>query len=85
VIASLYITLEGTNGKPVTLARVDDRRLLVVAATQAIEQAQARTEQMGAEDEVLGILQGDEADRLRRALERVIPELAQCAAAGAVM
>jgi hypothetical protein len=71
----LYITLEPAEGKPVTLARVSDRSLLTGAARTAIREAEEKVELMAAEDEVLGTLQLQEAGRLRKALELVIPEL----------
>jgi hypothetical protein len=71
----LYITLESAVGKPVTLARVSDRSLLTGAARTAIREAEEKAELMAAEDEDLGILQLQEAARLRTALEYVIPEL----------
>jgi hypothetical protein len=77
----LYITLEPENGEPVTLARVRKRALLIEAAGEALLQAEQLAERMAVEDALLGELQRDEAGRLRRALELILPELR---AAGAV-
>ena len=71
----LYITLEPENGKPVTLARVRNRALLLDAAEAALLDAEQLATQMAGEDAVLGELQRDEVGRLRRALELVLPEL----------
>jgi hypothetical protein len=71
----LYITLEPEHGEPVTLARVRKRNLLLEAAGEALLQAEQLAERMAVEDVLLGELQRDEAGRLRRALELVLPEL----------
>ena len=75
----LNITFEPERGKPVTLARVRERALLLDAAGAALLEAEEAAEQMAAEDQLLGELQRQEATRLREALELVLPEL--CAAA----
>jgi hypothetical protein len=71
----LYITLEPERGKPVTLARVEDRDLLVNAALSALQQAEHLAVEMGSQDKTLGELQRQEASRLRQALELVLPEI----------
>ena len=73
--AALYITLEPERGKPVTLARVSDRALLTDAATVAISEAEKLADEMSDQDQVLGELQRHEVQRLRRALEMVVPEI----------
>lgn len=71
----LYITLEPERGKPVTLARVEDSTLLLDAAEVALDEAEKRAQEMHEQDPVLGMLQRQEAGRLRSALELVIPGL----------
>ncbi|HWR49611.1 MAG TPA: hypothetical protein VN428_00790 [Bryobacteraceae bacterium] len=71
----LAILLEPERGDPVTLAEVQDRQLLLTAAMEAIRAAEAKAHEWGAEDRVLGVLQAEEAARLRRALELVVPGL----------
>jgi hypothetical protein len=71
----LYITFEPEYGKPITLARVHERGLLLNAASTALLEAEAAAEEMAAEDDTLGELQRQEAGRLRLALELVLPEL----------
>ena len=71
----LYITLEPANGKPVTLARVQDSDLLLGVAAVALDEAEALADRMAEQDPVLGTLQRQEAGRLRNALELVIPGL----------
>lgn len=81
-MVSLYITFEPDHGDPVTLARVRKRALLLDAAGEAILEAERKAERLASEDALLGELHRDEVGRLRRALERVLPELRL--AAGAV-
>lgn len=71
----LYITIEPEHGLPVTLARVNDRQLLTDVALVALNESELLAKQMACEDATLGELQRQEASRLRRALELVIPEL----------
>jgi hypothetical protein len=78
---SLCITFEPENGDRVTLARVQKRALLLDAAGEAILEAERLAAQMADEDTLLGELHRDEAGRLRRALELVLPELRTTAGA----
>jgi len=71
----LNITLEPERGKPITLARVEDRDLLVNAALSALQQAERLAVEMGSQDTTLGELQRQEASRLRQALELILPEI----------
>ena len=71
----LYITLEPENGKPITLARVRDRKLLTNAAAAALLEAENTSDEMYREDQVLGQLQDQEVRRLRNALELLLPEI----------
>jgi hypothetical protein len=68
--ASLHIVLEPeeTGGSPVSLARVNDPKLLASAATAAIQNARKRSTEMSRQGEVIGQLARDEADRLEKAL-----------------
>jgi hypothetical protein len=71
----LYIILEPARGKPVTLARVNDRELLTEVAVAALDEAERAVHQMASEDPVMGELQRQEATRLRTALELVLPAI----------
>lgn len=71
----LYITLEPERGKPITLARINDRDLLLDAALSALQEAEAEATEMASQDKILGELQRQEASRLRQALELVLPEI----------
>ena len=71
----LCITLEQANGKAVSVVRIRDRKLLVDVACSAIQEAYQEAEILKQEDETLGTLQKEEAGRLRRSLEFLIPEL----------
>jgi hypothetical protein len=71
----LHIILESDRGEFVTIARVKKRALLLDAAGVALLEAEQLAERMASEDSLLGELQRDEAGRLRRALECILPEL----------
>ena len=73
---NLYITFEPERGKAVTVARVRDRSLLLDAAERAILEAESDAEALVTEDEILSELQRQDAARLRRALQLIIPEMA---------
>jgi hypothetical protein len=81
----LYITLEPERGKPVTLARVNDRDLLVDAALLALQEAESIADEMASQDTTLGLLQRQEASRLRQALELVLPEIRSAKCPASVM
>lgn len=72
---TLYIALESEHSRPMTLARVLDEGLLVDAGLAAIAQSERAADKLALEDRVLGVLQKQEAWRLRNALEMVIPGL----------
>jgi hypothetical protein len=74
---ALYLTLEPDRGRTTTLARVEDPELVVEAATVALEEAECRIEREAAVDAIYGELQKQEVNRLRQALQLVIPELRQ--------
>jgi hypothetical protein len=70
---AIYIVAESrTAGKPMALARVEDRQAVLNAAEAAIAEAEARAE---AADGLLAQLQRGEVEQLRRSLQLVIPEL----------
>ncbi len=72
----LYIVCEPKDaGKPLALARIEDREALIVAARAAVSEAEARVRIAGSHDELLSELQQEAADRLRISLERLIPDL----------
>src|SRR4051794_29581874 len=71
----LYIAFEPKRGKPITLARIYDRDLLADAAFAAIEEAEEKARSTASEDEILGELHRQEVQRLRQALETVLPEI----------
>ena len=70
---AIYIVAESrAAGKPMALARVEDRQAVLNAAEAAIAEAEARAE---AADGLLAQLQRGEVEQLRRSLQLVIPEL----------
>jgi two-component sensor histidine kinase len=62
-------------GKPVPVARVSNEDLIKTVARAAVQEAQARVESLAAADELLGEVEREEALRLRRVLELLIPAL----------
>jgi two-component sensor histidine kinase len=62
-------------GKPVPVARVANQDLIEAVARAAVQEAQARVESLTAADELLGEVEREEAFRLRRVLELLIPAL----------
>ena len=72
---SLLLVYEPAGGRPLTVARVHDRRMLLDAAQIAIIAAEQRAEELAAADRVLGEVERAEAGRLRRVLSILVPEL----------
>jgi hypothetical protein len=72
---SLLLVYEPAGGRPLTVARVDDRRTLVGAAQVAIVEAEARAELMGEADKILGEVEHAEALRLKTVLRLLVPEI----------
>ena len=73
--ADLLIVYEPERGRPLTVARVGDRGLLVAAARAAIAEAEERAAALGEADEFLGAVQRQEAARIRHVLGMLVPEL----------
>ena len=73
--ADLAILYEPERGRPLTVARVGDRRLLIAVAQAAIAEADERALALGEADEFLGAVQREEAERVRRVLAILVPEL----------
>jgi len=72
---SLLLVYEPAGGRPLTVARVSDSRMLVDAAQLAIVAAEHRAAELAAADRVLGEVERAEAGRLRKVLSLLIPEL----------
>lgn len=75
--AELAILYQGDSGRPLTVARVDDRRLLVAAAEAAIQESRDRATQLAEVDAVLGAVEQEDAERLRRVLGILLPEVSE--------
>jgi len=73
--AGLAILYEPEAGRPLTVARISDRRLLVEAAEAAIREAWDQASALQDADEVLGAFQHEEAERIRRVLHLLVPEV----------
>jgi hypothetical protein len=72
---SLLLVYEPAGGRPLTVARVEDPRMLLDAAHLAIRAAEQRAEELAAADGVLGELERAEAARLRKVLTLLVPQL----------
>jgi len=70
MVAILYAP-EGQ--KPLSIARVSDRALLATVAEKAICEAEAAASDLMADDPILGALQFEEANKLRRVLRLLMP------------
>ena len=66
----LLITYTSANGKPLSIASIDDPQLLQLAARVAIRQAEQRANDP---DSILAELKAAEISRLRTALSIVAP------------
>lgn len=73
--ADLAILYEPEHGRPLTVARVGDRRLLIAVAEAAIAEAVERATALTEADAILGAVQREEAERMRRVLTLIVPEL----------
>jgi len=81
-MGSLTITYQAPGQRPLSVATVEDDRLLRQVARLAIQQAEQRAAAVAAEDPVMGMLQAAEVRRLRAALSILVPGLAVPCLAG---
>jgi hypothetical protein len=72
---SLLLVNEPSGGRPLTVARVEDARMLVDAAHAAILAAERRAAELAGADCLLGEVERAEAGRLRTVLTLLIPAL----------
>ena len=72
-MGSLVIAYQIPGQPAQSVVTVNDRHLLLAAARAALEEAQQKTDELAAEDPVLGRLQAAEVARLRTALELLVP------------
>jgi hypothetical protein len=59
--------------KPLSVARINDQNLLSAAAAAAVFEAEQAASELLEEDETLGLLQLEEAAKLRRVLSLLLP------------
>ncbi len=71
----LTITYTSRNGKPLSIATIDDPQLLLQAARVALRQAKQRAKDP---DAILSELKAAEIERLRTALSIVAPGFEAC-------
>jgi hypothetical protein len=76
-MASLIIVFSSPGKKPLSVATVEDVELLQRAARLAIEQAEERAASAAGSDPVMALLQAAEVQRLRTALDLLVPGLAE--------
>lgn len=62
-------------GRPVPVARVEDKKLVLEVARAAVRESQERADVMASADELLGEVEHEEAGRLLRTLEILVPEM----------
>jgi hypothetical protein len=72
---SVLLVYEPDGRRPLVVARLDRRSVLVEFARTAISDAQARAMLLAGADRVLGDVQREEANRLLRVLSLFLPEL----------
>ena len=72
-IPTLCIVYEGRSIRPLSIAKVHDRALLVQAAEAAVREAELRA--VNEQDNGLAAIHHEEASRLRRTLGLFLPEL----------
>ena len=72
---SLHIVYDSTIGRPLTAAKTYDRSLIKETAKKAISTAFERAKMVADQDTFLGDVQREEAERLRRVLQIMVPEL----------
>lgn len=72
---SLLLVYEPAGGRPLTVARIADPRMLLDAAQVAILAAEQRAEELATADRLLGEVERAEAGRLRKVLSLLVPEL----------
>jgi hypothetical protein len=81
--ASLLLVYEIPGGRPLTVARTVDQKLLLNVAQHVLEEAGERAKALADADEVLGAVEREEVRRLRRVLEILTPELKHASWIGA--
>ena len=72
---SLHLIYESGIGRPLTAAKIHDQELIKEAAKAAINDAFERAKMVAGEDAFLGDVQREEAERLQRVLQIMVPEL----------
>jgi hypothetical protein len=72
---SVLVVYEPPGGRPLTVARVRDHRVLLDVAELAIMAAEHKAEELASADPVFGEVERAEAGRLRNVLNLLIPEL----------
>jgi hypothetical protein len=69
---NLAITYTPDGGRPLSIAFISDRLLLRSAAAAAVREAEGKAQSLMAHDHVLGMVQAEEAAKLRRVLDALM-------------
>jgi hypothetical protein len=72
---AIHLTIEPGSGRPVSLARVSDPAILRQVARAAIHAAHQKAAEDFFRDMTLGQIRSEDATRLERYLEKLIPGL----------
>lgn len=79
---SVVLVYEPECNHPVALAWIGSKTMIFEVAEAAIREAERRAAMFEKGDDVLGLLEREEADRLKRVLGSLVPELRFNAAQG---
>ena len=60
------------DGRPLSVATIQNRSILAHAAAEAIQEAFAKADELAEKDHVLGQIQREEADKLKRVLSALV-------------
>jgi hypothetical protein len=72
---ALLLVYQPDGGRPLTVARVDDQRMVLDVARSAILYADERAQELASVDRILGQIEWSEAGRLRKVLGLLVPGL----------
>ena len=72
---AVLLVYEPVGGSPLTVAHVSDGRVINEVARAALHAVEVRAQTLAEADAILGELEQAEADRLRRILAVLVPDL----------
>lgn len=71
---SLAIVYRTPNGRPLSVATIENSEILGRVANEAIDEAYAKAAELSLRDPVLGQIQRREADKLKQILLSLVPD-----------